>query len=161
MLVFDDNSKPLILDSIHTPTVADSIWVLDLELMDFTLAPLLVLEETVAPTIEILILGFYFPIPANWNILVVDSETSQLDVVEVSELAGREFSAFIYGANCPRYDMSTISVADYHPNFSNISPSLFKHQMLCHPINDTQWVCVAPADTYNKYLKEKIAGDIL
>jgi len=161
MLVFNDSSKPVILDSIHTPTVADSIWVLDLNLMDYTISPLLVLEEIVTPTIELSILGFNFLVPANWNILVVDGETSQLDVVEVAEVAGREFSAFIYGPDCPRYEYATISVTDYHPNYINVSPSLFKYQMLCHPISPTTWINIAPADTYNKYLKEKLAGDII
>lgn len=160
MLVFDNNN-PIILDSIHTPTVADHFWVLDLNMMDFTLAPLLVLEEIIAPTIEMVIMGFAFPVPANWNILVVDEETSQLDVVEVAEVAGREFRAFVYGPNRPRHEMATISVSNYYPNHLTVSPSLYKYQMLCHPIAEDRWVNVAPADTYNKYLKDKIAGDIV
>ena len=160
MLIFDNNT-PLILDSIHTPTIADHIWVLDLNMMDYTLAPLLVLEEIVAPTIVMSIMGFDFPVPANWNILVVDEETTQLDVVEVAEVAGREFKAFVYGPDRPRYEMEVITVSQYYPNHINVSPSLYKYQMLCHPIAPDRWVNVAPADTYNKYLKEKIAGDIV
>lgn len=160
MLVFDNNNQALILDSIYTPTIADHIWVLDLTLMDFTLAPLLVLEEIVAPTIELMVLGFRFVLPANWNMLVVDNDTSQLDVIEVSELAGREFNAFLYGPDQPSYEMATVSVTDYHPNFHNVGPSLAKHQMLCHPVAPNLWVNVAPSDTYNKYLKDTVAGDL-
>lgn len=161
MLVFDNNNTPLILDSIYTPTIADHIWVLDLNMMDYTLAPLLVLEEIIAPTIELQILGFKFVLPANWNILVVDDDTFQLDVVEVAEVAGKEFNAFTYGPDRPNFELATISVTNYHPNFHNVGPSLFKHQMLCHPVAPDLWVNVAPSDTYNKYLKNAIAGDLI
>jgi hypothetical protein len=89
MLVFDNNNDALILDSITTPTIADHIWVLDLGILDFTLAPLLVLEEIVSPSIQLMVNGFQFVLPANWNILVCDPETMQLDVVEIAEIAGK------------------------------------------------------------------------
>jgi len=161
MLIFDNNNQAIILDSIHTPTLADHMWVLDLNMMDYTLAPLLVLEEVVSPSIELMIDGFRFVLPANWNMLVADDDTMQLDVVEISDLAGKEFKALVYGPNKLRADLSVISVTDYHPNFQNVGPSLNKHQMLCHPISPDSWVNVAPSDSYNKYLKECTAGDII
>lgn len=161
MLIFDESSKPLILDSIYTPTLSEYMYVLDLELMDFTLTPLLVLEEIVAPTIEISILGFQFMLPANWNMLVVDDDTMQLDVCEVSEVAGREFRAMLMGPDKVHFDTAMIQVVDYHPNHHNVGPSLSKHQMLCHPISPEWWINVAPSDTYNKYLKNRVAGDLI
>ena len=160
MLVFDNNSEPLILESIHTPTIADHIWVLDLTLRDYTLTPLLVLEEIVCPTIEVMVLGFRFKLPANWNILVADGENMQLDVVQISELAGKQFVGLVYGPQMSRPETAEISVTDYFPNFHNVAPSLNKHQMLCHPIAPDAWVNVAPSDTYNKYLKNCLAGDL-
>lgn len=161
MLVFDDNSEPLILDNVYTPTITENIWVLDLGMMDFTLAPLLVLEEIVAPTIEVMILGFKFKLPANWNILIVDDETLQLDVQEVSELPGKEYRALIYGPKETMIEHAVISVTDYFPHEQNVSPSLNKHQMLCHPVSPETWVNVAPSDTYNKYLKNMVAGNLI
>lgn len=161
MLVFDENAQALILDSIHIPTISEYIYVLDLNIMDYTLAPLLVLEEIVAPTIELSIYGFNFKLPANWNILVVDGETMQLDVVEISEVAGKEFKAFLYGPDEPRHEASVISVSEYYPNYHNVGPSLYKYQMLCHPVAPNIWVNVAPSDTYNKYFKNKVAGDLV
>lgn len=161
MLIFDNNNTPIILEDIYTPTIADHFWVLDLQIMDFTLAQLVVLEEIVAPTIVLSILGFEFPLPANWNILVVDEETQQLDVVEIKDVAGKEFRAMIYGPGKARHELALISAADFYPNKLNVGPSLFKHQMLCHPVAPDAWVNVAPSDGYNKYLKEKVAGDIV
>lgn len=160
MLIFNENNDAIILDSIQGPTLSEYMYVLDLQLMDYTLAPLLIFEEVICPTISISIRGFSFELPANWNILVTDEETMQLDVVEVSELAGKEFKALIYGMNMSIPELGTIMVNDYFPNFQNIGPSLNKYQMLCHPISPDTWVNVAPSDSYNKYLKEKLVGDI-
>lgn len=161
MLIFDNNNDAVILDSIYTPTLADHIWVLDLTIQDFTLAPLLVLEEVISPSIELMIRGFKFVLPANWNILVTDEETMQLDVVEVAELAGKEFKALIYGPDLPRAELDVVTVTNYHPNYQNVGPSLNKHQMLCHPISPHTWINVAPSDSYNKYLKNITVGDII
>ena len=160
MLIFDEHDKTIILDSIHTPLISEYMYVLDLNIMDFTLSPLLVLEETVAPTIELLIMGFKFTLPASWNILVVDEETLQLDVVGVSELAGRDFRVFLYGPNQSRHEMAIAVVTDFHPNFHNVGPSLSKHQMLCHPVAPNWWINAAPTDSYNKFLKNTVAGDL-
>ena len=160
MLIFDNNSHPIILDSIYTPTVADHIWTLNLDIMDFTLSPLLVLEEIVAPTIELMVGGFTFKLPANWNMLVVDEDTSLLDVVEIAEIAGGRFTAFVYGPEYRRHEAVVVTVMDYFPSFHNVGPSLAKHQMLCHPISPNSWVNVAPSDSYNKYLKNALVGDI-
>ena len=164
MLIFDDKDRTIILDDIYTPTPTDYMWVLDLQIMDYTLAPLLVLEEIVAPSIQLRIRGFEFYLPANWNILVFSPETSELDVVEVSEVAGREFTAFVYDNSNPlisKYHSGLITVSDYVSSYQNVGPSLNKHQMLCHPISPTEWINVSPSDTYNKYLKNTVIGDIL
>ena len=117
MLIFDTENKPVLLDSIYTPTLTDHMWVLDLNLMDFTMSPLLVLEEIVCPVIVVTIKGFEFPLPANWNILVYDTETSQLDVIELSEAAGREFTALIYGPHKGNFSPATVAVTNYFPEF--------------------------------------------
>lgn len=161
MLILNENNKPLILDSIHTPTLTEYMYVLDLEMMDFTLTPLTVLEEIIAPTIELTVHNFTFTLPANWNVLVVDDETLQLDVVEVSELSGRDFHAFVYGPDKPRHEQVPLQVTDYSPHFTNVGPSLTKNQMLCHPIAPNAWINVSPSDTYNKYLKGCVVGNII
>lgn len=161
MLIFDGNSQPLVIDNIHGPTTTDYLWVLDLNDTDFTMAPLTMLEEVVCPSIQLLINGFEFILPANWNILVYDRETAQLDVVELSEAAGREFTAFTYGPSKSQPSPAIITVTNYHIEYKNVGPSLNKHQMLCHPISMNEWVCVSPSDTYNKYLKNIIVGDLL
>lgn len=161
MLIFDENNDAIILDGLQGPIPSDYMYVLDLSIMDFTLAPLLIFEEIICPTITIMVSNFAFELPANWNVLVSDEETLQLDVVEVSELAGKEFKALVYGMDMSMPKLEKITVCDYHPNFKNTGPSLNKFQMLCHPISPKTWINVAPSDSYNKYLKNKVIGDIL
>lgn len=164
MLIFDDQNKTILLDDIYTPTPTEYMWVLDLQIMDYTLAPLLVLEEIVCPSIEVNIRGFKFFLPANWNILVFSEETSELDVVEISEVAGRDFTALVYDISNPnivKYHPGNITVSNYISEYVNVGPSLNKHQMLCHPISPTEWINVSPSDTYNKYLKETVIGNII
>jgi len=161
MLIFDDQNQAIILDNVETPVLTENYWVLDLQIMDYTLAQLMVLEEIIAPTVELDIRGFKFLLPLNWNILVVDQETQQIDIVVLKKVAGRDFTAFIYGPDKSRHESSRISVTNFYPNHHNVGPSLMKNQMMCHPIDAESWINVAPSDGYNKYLKDKVAGDIL
>jgi len=161
MLIFDENNDAIMLDCIQGPVLSQYMYVLDLQMMDFTLSPLLVFEAVICPTITLRVRGFTFDLPANWNILISDEETYQLDVVEISELAGKEFKALIYGMDMVNVELEPIQVIDYKINHQNVGPSLNKYQMLCHPIDPTSWVNVAPSDAYNKYLKDKVVGDII
>ena len=161
MLIFDENCEAIILDSIYTPTLTEYYWVIDLGMLDFTLAPLLVLEEIICPSVTLNIRGFDFNVPANWNMLVFSEETHQIDIVSVGEIAGREFTALVGGPDVHAAVPGLITIVDYTPEYLHVAPSLNKHQMLCHPIGPTEWVNIAPAETYNKYLKDLVVGDIL
>jgi len=161
MLIFDENNHAIMLENIQGPVLSEYMYVLDLNMMDFTLAPLLVFEEVICPTIVLNIGGFTFELPANWNILISDYETSQLDVAEISELAGKEFKAVVYGMNMNNIHLETIQVVDYIPSHQNVGPALNKYQMLCHPVNQTSWINISASDGYSKYLKERVIGDII
>ena len=161
MLIFDETNKPIILDSIYGPTPSSHMWVLDFTIMDYTLAQMNMLEEVVCPSIQVRVNGFDFILPANWNILVFDQDTTQLDVVELSEATGREFNALVYGPKLGRPFPSPITVINYFIEYKNVGPSLNKHQMLCHPIGPNEWVSVSPSDSYNKYLKDTIVGELI
>lgn len=161
MLLFDEFNKTHILDSINVPLDIDYFWVLDLSQLDFTLAPLLTLEETICPTLTLEIAGFEFSLPANWNILVFDEETTATDVVDLAGTTGRQFGALVYGPSKTKASSGIITVVDYQPSSKNVSPVLNKNQMLCHPIGMDEWVCISPSDQYSKYLRDVIVGDLI
>ena len=160
-MIFDNEANAVILDSIHNPVAADFFWVLDLKMQDFTLAPLLVLEEITGPAITVDVNGFHFKLPAMWNLLVFDPETHQLDVVTVEDLPGKQFTALMYGPEMKTHQAATITALDYHPHTQCIAPSLAKHQMMCHPVAPNAWINASPSDVYTKYLREFAVGDII
>lgn len=161
MLIFDENSYPILIESATSPIVATHMWVLDFSMMDFTLAHYLVTEELVCPGIELEIQGFRFIIPSHWNILVYDKDTQQLDVVDVEDTMGVQFTALVYGPKKVRHIGAPIKITNYFPEYKHATPSLNKHQMLCHPISPDTWINVSPSDSYNKYLKNAIVSDII
>ena len=160
MLIYDERTQPIMIDSIHNPIPSSHLWVLDLEMMDFTLAPISILEEVHCPTFVVNILGFHFTLPVNWYVVVYDVDTTQVDAVKVSELAGQSHTLLGSGPDLFRASPVTATIEEYIPKFRNVSPTVNKHQMICHPIAPGYWINVSPVDTYNKYLKDKIVGDL-
>lgn len=161
MLIFNEENKPTIIDNMHGPNPSEYMYVLDLNMMDYTLAPLLVFEEIQCASVQLTIRGFSFVLPGHWQILVADDETYQLDVIEVAELPGANFKALVYGLDMSMFTLEDITLSDFYTDYNNVGPSLNKHQMLCHPISENCWVNVATSDSYNKYLKGKLAGDLI
>ena len=161
MLIFDTNASPIILDSVFVPTVTDHFWVLDMSIMDYTLTPLISLEEVICPSLLLRVNGFEFVLPANWNILIYDRETSQLDTLALKEACGKEFTALVYGPNKTQHSAGVITVVDYFVEYKNIGPLLTKQQMLCHPIGPDEWINASPSDAFNKYLKDRSVGDLI
>ncbi len=161
MIISDESSFPIIIDSIETPLITDYFWVLDLEAKDFRLNPLQMNEELHTPSLLLNILGYAIEVPANWNLLVYSEDTSQLDLVEISELTSGNFTAVVYQHKKDRIHPGPVRVMNYSPNAKIHTPSLHKTHMLCHALGPDHWICLSAADNYNKYLKNAIVGDIL
>lgn len=159
MLIFDETQRTIILSDIHTPLTSDYIYVLDLEMKDFKLVPLLVLEEIVAPAAELLIDGFKFTVPTLWSILIGDDETSIIDIIPVKDLLGKNFKAFVYGHKSMRPVLKDIEITNFFNIHTVVAPSLNRQQMLCHPISANTWINISPSDSYAKNLKEVLIGD--
>ncbi len=161
MLIFDENTRPIIFQSHSDPTPSDYFWVFDLEMMDFTLTKIVFLEDTVGPSITLQVGNFNFDIPSFWNLLIYDPDTSQIDVISLKEACGKSFTALVYGPNTNTVTGVKVVAVDYSPCKSHVYPALNKHQMLCHPIGPDSWVMVSPADSFNKYLRDAVIGDIM
>jgi hypothetical protein len=164
MYVFTEEYKIRELQDAHAPTDIDTFWVLDFDIMDYTLAPLLFLEEYSGHTIVLQIgneSDNIIHLPASWHILISDDETSTIDLVQAGNMSGMNFQALTYGLNLTRPHLTPIKVVDFYLNRKNIAPALNKHQQLCHPISKEAWINIAPSDVYNRYMKEKLIGDII
>lgn len=160
MLIYNEYSKPIIIDSIHIPLSSGFMWVLDLDMPDFTLAPIQMLEEIYCPSITLDVLGFSFSLPSNWFVMVYDKETTQLDVVKVADLTGQVHTLLGGGPKVTRATPIYATPTDYSPIHKHVGPSLNKNQMLCHPVAPGYWINISSVDTYSKYLKDMIVGDL-
>ena len=160
MLILNEDNQTILLDSIYNPVKSEYFWCLDTVEQDFMLAPLLVLEEITAPTFTISLGGFNFDVPASWNILIYDNETMQIDSIELGNASGKDFRAFIYGAQENHHQGQIIRISNLTPMAKTVAPLLNKHQMLCHPISPKHWVCVTPHDV-QKHLKNLYVGNLL
>lgn len=164
MVISDEDATPIWIENIETGTVQSHFWVLQLAMdgeMDFTLQPLTMLEEQTTPTLVFKIDGYLVEAPANWNLLVYSEETAQLDVAEISDLTRSKFTAVVYHHKTGKVEPGEVSVVDYHREAHIRNPSLNKHTMLCHHVGPDAWVCLAPTDNYNKYLKNALVGDLM
>lgn len=161
MVILDENTEPVLIDSINTPLKTSHFWVLDLEEKDFKLKQLDVLEEHTTPVLVIELYGYAIELPADWNVLISSPETNQLDIAEISELTRGSFRIFVFDHIKNKILNAPVKVIHYEPKAVLYSPSLNKNQMLCHALGPNGWLCVSPLDNYNKYLKNAIVHDLI
>lgn len=161
MIIFDEYTKPILIDSINTPLRTNYFWVLDLEEKDFKLQKIEMLEEHITPILVLSVYGYAIELPADWNILIASSETNQLDVAEISELTRGHFQIFTYRHENNKINMPASKIIHYQEKGIIQMPSIAKNQMLCHAIGPDMWICVSPVDNYNKYIKGMIANDLI
>lgn len=160
MLILDENNDTIVLNNINDPILTESCWVFDASILDFKLMKVVALEEIVTPGIEVMINRFKFVIPAKWNIMVADMETTQVDCIEAKNLAARDFSALALGPTALTHQLPVITVTNYFPQYKIVTPIIGKTHMLCHPIASNFWIAISPNDLYNKYMKNVLIGDL-
>ena len=161
MMILDENSEPILLYNIDIPFPVSHFWILDLNLMDFTLKELVLCEELTTQTLTLTINGYLLVAPTDWNMLIYSVETSVLDVITLSDFNKHAFSPFVYDHKRNKLVDNVVRVEAYDSHAVIQTPSLVKDTMLCHPLGNDMWACIAPTDSYNKYIKGKVIGDIL
>lgn len=161
MLYFDSSNRIISVDSIYSPIIDNFIWVLDLEQFDFTLNPMTMLLEITTPSIEVTIEELCIRLPTSWYVVIYDDEIGMMDVVQVSDLLGRNFKLFTYGFNDLMVSGTNYILNKYIPKDVCVMPNLNKKQFLCHPINGSQWICVGPTEAFAKKLKDMFVGELI
>jgi hypothetical protein len=159
MLIFNSRDNIENISSLSAELSDDYMWILDLEMLDFTLSPVELLMEIECPIITLKFNNLVFDLPTNWFMLIYDEETTMLDVVKVSDMVGKGHTAFVYGNYETRVTSTPLTVIDYSPRKVVALPSLTKKQMLCHPISDSKWICIGITDVFAKTVKDLSVGD--
>lgn len=160
MFISDETTFPIYIDNIEVPTKTDMFWTLNLEAKDFMLSPLMMFEELTTAILVMEILGFRIRVPSYWNLLIYSEETSQLDIQEINEIARGYFTAMVFDHRRNKVVPGPISVIDYQSCAKIQTVSIHKNSMMCHPLGHDYWICLAPSDNYNKYLKNAVIGDL-
>lgn len=167
MLVLPDYNKPYLIDSLTAPVVIKHHWIFSAQMCDFTLAPIHYLEETTSAAVKVRINNSEFWIPASWNILVTDTETYQLDTVNIHSCANVKHLAFTFVPNELKLRTLDVMVLDYVESMSLVHPMVNKATALVHPVGPSEGfgtsrqlaVIIGPHDLY-KHLQNKVVGDM-
>ncbi|AVH85159.1 hypothetical protein RsoM2USA_231 [Ralstonia phage RsoM2USA] len=172
MLIYTDFEKPIILESLDDPIVADYFWLFSGPLMDFKPSPLIQLEETTGPTLVLEIEGSRIKVPASWNILICDRETAGIDCMPLINCTRNTFQAFLMSSKDVKFRSASIKIVDVIKEDSCVHPVVPKSTMMCHPVGlapkvrfdepeNVLSVMIGPHDLYAKWLSGAVVGDIL
>lgn len=160
MILHDENGNPLAINSLTDKIPTNYAWCLDLKTQDFTINHFKVVEECKCNTVTIRVNDRELKIPEYWYVLVCDPETTQLDTVPVGNLSNNTFYAFVYGANASVPEYKQIDVLKWEAAQLNTYPTHSRGLMLCLDVGDSKWITCSFSDTYTRFLKNKISGDL-
>jgi hypothetical protein len=102
---------------------------------DYFATPLIFLESFNAPALVLNIGGNIIKMPVDWKILLGDPEIGDLEVMNLTSINGRDFSAFEFNplsAFMPTYP--TIDIVDVYTEVKWYLPKLKPGQLLAVPL---------------------------
>ena len=134
MMICTEGNYPYIISDLAAPVVPKYNWIFSTELMDFSLSPIMYLEETTGPALKIMINKTGFEVPASWNILVVDEETMMVDTIPVADCSTKSYKAFLFCPTSMNLFLDDIRFLDFIPHTSLCHTSIPKNSMICHPV---------------------------
>jgi hypothetical protein len=161
MVISDDNYFPILIDNVEVPTKTDVFWTLNLEQRDFMLSPLYMFEELTTDVFIVNIMGYSLEVPCDWNLLIYSEETSQLDILEFSEISRGNFTSVVFNHKKNRIIPGIVTTLDYKKDYKLQTVSMHKNAMMCHALGEDHWICISQTDNYNKYLKNAVIGDLI
>ena len=104
---------------------------------DYFFVPLIFLESFNSPALILNIGGKTVKMPVDWQILIGDKEHGDLEVVPLTSINDRGFSAFVFNPLLSRTpDFLPIEITDIYNDIRWYFPKLKSGQMLCIPLTD-------------------------
>ena len=156
------------LDNIYGPVIPKHFWVFSAPMMDFTLAPIIYLEEISGPAFDIEIDGTVLTVPSSWSLMVTDDEQCMVDTVPINICSRNDYHALLMLDNVNKHGAQKIRVIDFHEHKTLVYPMLDKGCMLCTPIKQEKikgvdahyCAIIGPTDISGKYFSDVSIGDI-
>ena len=104
---------------------------------DYFFVPLIFLESFNSPALILNIGGRTVKMPVDWQILIGEKEHGDLEVVPLTSINDRGFSAFVFNPLLSRTpDFLPIEITDIYNDIRWYFPKLKSGQMLCVPLTD-------------------------
>lgn len=109
----------------------------DQENVDYYFLPLAFLEEFNAPCFEIKIGNDKITMPYDWNIIIGDINSGDLEIMSLMYLNGKDFETFTFNpisGFLPKYQK--IEITNLWPDVHWVMPKLINNTFLAVPLND-------------------------
>lgn len=161
MLIFDQEFKPTIVDSVFDPLVTPTFWALNLEAQDFMYINIGFLEEHNEKGKGLLFDGQYVELPNSWFILITEEDSGVLDLIKVEDIKGRPFDAFLFDTRKTIPKVARMETYNSEIYTKYCYPIVPKTIMMVHPIDRHSGIMVSSTDQYNKFIKGKYMMDFL
>jgi len=168
MQILSEVNRPYMIDSFTAPMGVSHFWTLSGHALDFKLEPATYLEEIVGQTIRIRVQNLDIDLPASWNILIVDKETSTIDMVPIAHCASFDQDVFLFSPEDGKLKTGKAKVIEYKKKAPCIAPEIPKGSAMVHPTGPElihgrsvfYGIVVGPHDLY-RWIGGKAVGDIL
>lgn len=134
--VLPDYGYAYALDDVSGVVIPKHAWFYDVQVNDFLLKPIHMLEETCGPTVTARINGALVDIPASWYILVVDEDTKTVDTVTIDRCAGA-FRAYMMHPRINRYESAEVQLLDLKLQGAVVHMAIPRFTLVCHPVGVT------------------------
>lgn len=137
MLILPDYGHSYAIDDVSSVVIPKHAWFYDVQVNDFLLRPIHMLEETCGPTVVARINGTLVSVPASWYILIVDEETKTVDTVLVTQCASSAFKAYMMHPRLNRYESVNVELLDLDYKGVVVHLTIPRLTMICHPVGVT------------------------
>lgn len=137
MHILPDYGHDYSIDDVSSVVIPKHAWFYDVQVNDFLLRPIHMLEETTGPTVTARINGVVLQVPASWYILIVDDETKTVDTVLITQCASSAFKAYMMHPQLNRYEAQSVELLDLDYKGVVVHLTIPRLTMICHPVGST------------------------
>lgn len=137
MNILPDYGYTYAIDDVSSLVIPKHAWFYDVQLNDFLLRPIHMLEETSGPTVTAKINDTVINVPASWYMLIVDDETKTVDTVQITQCANSAFKAYLMHPRLNRYEAAEVQLLDLDYNGVVVHLTIPRLSMICHPVGST------------------------
>ena len=137
MQILPDYGFAYAINDVNSPVIPRHAWFYDVQVNDFLLRPIHMLEETSGPTVTASINGTVISVPASWYILIVDDDTRTVDTVPITQCASSAFKAYLMHPQLNRYEAVNVQLLDLDYAGVVVHLTIPRLTMICHPVGVT------------------------